>query len=75
MVEPNLTEVIKAHIFISFNTLKRVILTNYIVFVKLSFTLCCVNQKSSLYLCHNRNQYYFKQKLIDKYMNIKFDTT
>jgi hypothetical protein len=36
-----------------FNTLKRVILRKNLIFVKLSFTLCCVNEKSGLYLYHN----------------------
>jgi hypothetical protein len=40
------------HIRSMFNTLKRVILRKNLIFVKLSFTLCCVNGKCGLYLYH-----------------------
>jgi hypothetical protein len=54
----------RGHIIGKFNTLKRVILLKNLNFVKLSFTLCCVNEKCGLYLCHNQKQNHCEQKLV-----------
>jgi hypothetical protein len=48
----------------NFNTLKTVILRKNLIFVKLSFTLCCENGKCGLYLYHNQKQNLREQKLV-----------
>ena len=48
-----LVRVNREHIWSKFDTLKEVILRKNLIFVKLSFTLCCVIGKCGLYLYHN----------------------
>lgn len=65
----------REHIKGKFNTLKRVILRKNLIFVKLSFTLCCVNGKCGLYLYHNQKQITVNKNWFHKRMIKKYNTT
>jgi hypothetical protein len=58
-----------------FNTLKKVILRKNLIFVKLSFTLCCENGKCGLYLYHNQKQITVNKNWFHKRMIKKYNTT